>query len=60
MYAPPNIGPPIPAKVPISAPAGYAQDPLSRELNSIDIGSVGFSSSRAMRKYVPKTIGYAM
>ncbi|KAL2812404.1 hypothetical protein BJX63DRAFT_396867 [Aspergillus granulosus] len=61
MYAPANIGPPIPAKVPISAPAGYAQDPLSRELNSIDIGSVGFSSSRAMRKYVPKTItGYAM
>lgn len=62
MYAPPaNIGPPIPAKVPIGAPAGYSQDPLSRELNSIDIGSVGISSGRGMRKYVPRPMsGYAM
>ncbi|RDW72427.1 uncharacterized protein DSM5745_07599 [Aspergillus mulundensis] len=58
MYAPAPIGPPIPAKVPIGAPAGV-QDALSRELNSIDIGSVGVSSSRAMRKYVPRPT-YAM
>ncbi|KAL4872423.1 hypothetical protein BDV12DRAFT_183086 [Aspergillus spectabilis] len=60
MYAAPSIGPPIPAKVPISAPTGRGQDALSRELNSIDIGSVGFSSSRAMRKYVPRPTGYAV
>ncbi|KAL5343470.1 hypothetical protein BJX70DRAFT_408253 [Aspergillus crustosus] len=60
MYAAPTIGPPIPAKVPISAPTGHRQDALSRELNSIDIGSVGFSSSRAMRKYVPRPTGYAV
>ncbi|KAL5003658.1 hypothetical protein BDV10DRAFT_180191 [Aspergillus recurvatus] len=59
MYAPAPVGPPIPAKVPIGAPTGV-QDALSRELNSIDIGSVGFSSSRAMRKYVPRPTGYAM
>ncbi|KAL4739830.1 hypothetical protein BDV11DRAFT_186778 [Aspergillus similis] len=59
MYAPAPVGPPIPAKVPIGAPTG-AQDALSRELNSIDIGSVGFSSSRAMRKYVPRPTGYAV
>ncbi|KAL4877448.1 hypothetical protein BJY04DRAFT_197974 [Aspergillus karnatakaensis] len=60
MYAPPpNIGPPIPAKVPISAPT-HGHDALSRELNTIDIGSVGFSSSRAMRKYVPRPTGYAV
>ncbi|KAL4920902.1 hypothetical protein BDW62DRAFT_208663 [Aspergillus aurantiobrunneus] len=61
MYAPPaNIGPPIPAKVPIGAPTGRGQDALSRELNSIDIGSVGFSSGRAMRKYIPRPTGYAV
>ncbi|KAL2868558.1 uncharacterized protein BJX67DRAFT_379934 [Aspergillus lucknowensis] len=61
MYAPANAGPPIPAKVPISAPTEYTQDPLSRELNSINIGSVGYISNRTMRKYAPKTItGYAM
>ncbi|KAL4763814.1 uncharacterized protein BDW70DRAFT_121235 [Aspergillus foveolatus] len=59
MYAPAPVGPPIPAKVPIGAPTGV-QDALSRELNSIDIGSVGFSSSRAMRKYVPRPTGYAV
>ncbi|KAL3477727.1 hypothetical protein BJX99DRAFT_245955 [Aspergillus californicus] len=59
MYAPAPIGPPIPAKVPIVAPNRYNQDPLSRELNSIDIGSVGVSNGRAMRRYVPKTVtGY--
>lgn len=61
MYAPPaSIGPPIPAKVPIGAPTGHGQDALSRELNSIDIGGVGFSSSRTMRKYVPRPTGYAV
>ncbi|KKK24036.1 hypothetical protein P175DRAFT_0498328 [Aspergillus ochraceoroseus IBT 24754] len=70
LYAPPNIGPPIPAKVPIGAPTGNVPGPvgrrrpmdaLSRELNAIDIGSVGCSSGRAMRKYVPKTVtGYAL
>ncbi|KAL4808776.1 hypothetical protein BDV18DRAFT_157714 [Aspergillus unguis] len=61
MYAPPpNIGPPIPAKVPIGAPTVHGRDALSRELSSIDIGGVGFSSSRTMRKYVPRPTGYAM
>lgn len=33
---------------------------LSRELNTIDIGSVGSNTNRAMRKYVPRvTMGYA-
>ncbi|KAL4799698.1 hypothetical protein BDV19DRAFT_235210 [Aspergillus venezuelensis] len=60
MYAPVAVGPPIPAKVPIGAPAGRPQDALSRELNSIDIGSVGFSSRGTMRKYVPRPAGYAI
>ncbi|KAF7174092.1 hypothetical protein CNMCM6106_008199 [Aspergillus hiratsukae] len=71
LYAPVNVGPPIPAKVPIAPPAGPSysvmgghtgMDALSRELNSIDLGSVGCSVIRAPRKYVPKTIttGYAM
>ncbi|GFF32876.1 ingression protein fic1 [Aspergillus udagawae] len=71
LYAPVNVGPPIPAKVPIAPPAGPSypvmggatgMDALSRELNSIDLGSVGCSVVRAPRKYVPKTIttGYAM
>ncbi|KAI9368971.1 hypothetical protein BJX61DRAFT_536812 [Aspergillus egyptiacus] len=61
LYAPATVGPPIPAKVPIAAPPVYGQDALSRELNSIDIGAVGYSSSRAMRKYVPNAItGYSM
>jgi hypothetical protein len=69
LYAPVNVGPPIPAKVPIAPPApsypvmgGHTgMDALSRELNSIDLGSVG-SVVRAPRRYVPKTIttGYAM
>lgn len=33
---------------------------LSRELNTIDIGSVGFNPNRAVRKFVPRmTTGYA-
>ncbi|RHZ43216.1 uncharacterized protein CDV56_101318 [Aspergillus thermomutatus] len=71
LYAPVNHGPPIPAKVPIAPPAGPSypvmggntgMDALSRELNSIDLGSVGCSVVRAPRKYIPKTIttGYAM
>jgi hypothetical protein len=67
LYA--NVGPPIPAKVPIAPPAGPSypvmgghtgMDALSRELNSIDLGSVGCSVVRAPRKYVPKTITYAV
>ncbi|EAW11614.1 uncharacterized protein ACLA_093130 [Aspergillus clavatus NRRL 1] len=67
-YAP--TGPPIPAKVPIAAPepnypvmgGNPGMDALSRELNTIDLGSVGCSVIRAPRKYVPRTIttGYAM
>ncbi|KAF7624109.1 C2 and Extensin domain protein [Aspergillus flavus] len=35
-------------------------DALSRELNTIDIGSVGCSNQRALRRYVPKVpAGYA-
>ncbi|KAJ5692674.1 hypothetical protein N7462_002097 [Penicillium macrosclerotiorum] len=68
-------GPPIPSKVPISSGSpGYpvavsnphsgnpGMDALSRELKSIDIGSVACSPSRAVRKYAPKpsaTMGYA-
>ncbi|KAH1499192.1 hypothetical protein LV164_004071 [Aspergillus fumigatus] len=67
LYA--NVGPPIPAKVPIAPPAGPSypvmgghagMDALSRELSSIDLGSVGCSVVRAPRKHVPKTITYAM
>ncbi|KAJ5594042.1 uncharacterized protein N7459_000250 [Penicillium hispanicum] len=68
-------GPPIPSKVPISqGPPSYpvtasnpssgnpGMDALSRELKTIDIGSVGCSPSRAVRKYAarpPATMGYA-
>ncbi|OQE29654.1 hypothetical protein PENSTE_c002G05997 [Penicillium steckii] len=71
-----NSGPPIPSKVPISpgAPSypvtssnpssgNHGMDALSRELKTIDIGSVGCSPSRAVRKYAPTrasaSIGYA-
>ena len=71
-----NTGPPIPSKVPIShGPPSYpiassnhgtgnpGMDALSRELKTIDIGSVGCSPSRAVRKYAPPrasaTMGYA-
>ncbi|PKY06656.1 hypothetical protein P168DRAFT_325500 [Aspergillus campestris IBT 28561] len=69
MYAPPpTVGPPIPAKVPVGPPtktstamvAPGGMDALSRELNTIDIGEVGFNHGRAMRRYVPRlTTGYA-
>ncbi|KAJ5153442.1 uncharacterized protein N7482_009920 [Penicillium canariense] len=70
-----NSGPPIPSKVPVShGSPGYpvaasnvstgnpGMDALSRELKTIDIGSVGCSPSRAVRKYAPRpsvTMGYA-
>lgn len=71
-----SSGPPIPSKVPISpgAPSypvtssnpssgNPGMDALSRELKTIDIGSVGCSPSRAVRKYAPPrasaSIGYA-
>ncbi|PLN83244.1 hypothetical protein BDW42DRAFT_184259 [Aspergillus taichungensis] len=69
LYAPPpTVGPPIPAKIPVGPPAQTStamvapggMDALSRELNTIDIGEVGFNHGRAMRKYVPRlTTGYA-
>ena len=68
-------GPPIPSKVPISqGPPSYpisannpssgnpGMDALSRELKTIDIGSVACTPSRAVRKYVSRpsaTMGYA-
>lgn len=68
-------GPPIPSKVPVSqGPPSYpvsasnissgnpGMDALSRELKTIDIGSVACSPSRAVRKYVPRpsaSMGYA-
>lgn len=67
-------GPPIPTKVPVSGPPAYPVassqddsgrpgiDALSRELSTIDIGSVGCSPSRAVRRYAPRpsaTMGYA-
>ncbi|PLB45843.1 hypothetical protein P170DRAFT_512460 [Aspergillus steynii IBT 23096] len=68
-YAPAPHGPPIPAKVPIAQPMPVGQsralvssgDALSRELGTIDIGSVGCTTGRAMRRYVPRVqTGYAM
>ncbi|OJJ48727.1 hypothetical protein ASPZODRAFT_62030 [Penicilliopsis zonata CBS 506.65] len=56
------VGPPIPAKVPVAQPAMQSypvvasnpgMDALSRELQTIDIGSGGWSDSRAVRKYTP-------
>lgn len=67
LYAP-NPGPPIPAKVPIAQPmnqghamsSNHGMDALSRELNSIDIGTVGCSPGRG-RRYAPSTVtGYAV
>lgn len=67
-----NPGPPIPAKMPVARPMSrnypvetgpQGMDALSRELNSIDIGSVGCSPGRNTRKYTsksPATTGYAM
>lgn len=67
-------GTPIPTKVPVSGAPAYpaasgqgkggrpGMDALSRELSTIDIGSVGCSPSRAVRKYAPRppaTMGYA-
>ncbi|KAJ5884835.1 hypothetical protein N7495_009345 [Penicillium taxi] len=64
-------GPPVPSKVPInqgpSYPVAHAENPgmdaLSRELKTIDLGSVGCSPSRAVRKFAPArasaTMGYA-
>lgn len=67
-------GPPIPSTVPVSGAPVYpvsssqgngvrpGMDALSRELSTIDIGSVGCSPSRAVRKYAPRssaTMGYA-
>ncbi|KAJ5475609.1 hypothetical protein N7539_007896 [Penicillium diatomitis] len=71
-----HTGPPLPAKVPVSYGApeypvvanqamtgNPGMDALSRELKTIDIGSVGCSPSRAVRKYAPArpsvTMGYA-
>ena len=65
-----NTGPPIPAKVPIAAPVNQpysarggnpGMDALSRELRSIDIGSVGCSPGR-VRRYAPNPSvrGYAV
>ncbi|RAL10276.1 uncharacterized protein BO97DRAFT_471778 [Aspergillus homomorphus CBS 101889] len=73
MYAPANIGPPIPSKVPIAQAMNQSypvlggsmgMDALSRELNTIDIGSVGCSGGggggRSLKKYAPKSMGYAV
>ena len=71
LYEPVNPGPPIPTKVPIAAPikqghpvtaVNKSMDALSRELNSIDIGSVGCGNGRTVRRYVPRTLstGYAV
>ncbi|KAI2786249.1 hypothetical protein POX_g08632 [Penicillium oxalicum] len=71
-----RTGPPLPAKVPVSygspeypvaasraVTGNPGMDALSRELKTIDIGSVGCSPSRAVRKYAPPrpsvTMGYA-
>ncbi|KAJ5197818.1 uncharacterized protein N7498_006935 [Penicillium cinerascens] len=70
-----SSGPPIPSKVPISQGASAypvasndvrsgrpGMDALSRELSTIDIGSVACSPSRAVRKYAPRppaSMGYA-
>ncbi|RAK74912.1 uncharacterized protein BO72DRAFT_409153 [Aspergillus fijiensis CBS 313.89] len=66
----PNMGPPIPSKVPIAQAmnqnypvlgGSMGMDALSRELNTIDIGSVGCSGGgRSLKKYAPKTMGYAV
>lgn len=70
-----NPGPPIPSTIPVSGPPAYpispshpsrgvrpGMDALSRELSTIDIGSVGCSPGRAVRKYAPRPsarMGYA-
>ncbi|KAF7585327.1 hypothetical protein BBP40_011232 [Aspergillus hancockii] len=62
-------GPPIPAKVPIAQPMSQnypvvggrpGMDALSRELTTIDIGGVGCTNGRALKRYVPRVpAGYA-
>lgn len=58
LYSYADSGPPIPAKVPIAAPAssGYTggMDALSQEIQSIDIGPGGYDSSRQVRRYAPR------
>lgn len=67
-YAP-NTGPPIPNKVPIAQPANQnhatasnnpGMDALSRELKSIDIGSVGCTPGRGRRYVPPSVTGYGV
>ncbi|KAL1860214.1 hypothetical protein Plec18167_004331 [Paecilomyces lecythidis] len=75
LYEPTRTGPPIPAKVPVAQPmnqnypvmgASPSMDALSREIKSIDIGTVGCGSGRTARsRYSPQTsvvggTGYAM
>ena len=63
LYEPVCPGPPIPVKVPVQSypvmAVNRSMDALSRELNSIDIGSC--SRSNGGRRYVPRTMstGYA-
>lgn len=58
LYSYADSGPPIPAKVPIAAPAssGYmgGMDALSQEIQSIDIGPGGYDNSRQVRRYAPR------
>lgn len=67
LYAPSNIGPPIPPKVPVAPPTNQSypsagMDALSQEMQSIDIGSVGYGSGRLTKRYSPRasavTSGY--
>ncbi|KAE8358140.1 hypothetical protein BDV27DRAFT_138145 [Aspergillus caelatus] len=49
----------VPQSYPVAG-SDQGMDALSRELNNIDIGSVGCSNQRALRRYVPKLpAGYA-
>ncbi|KAL1968172.1 hypothetical protein VTN77DRAFT_2007 [Rasamsonia byssochlamydoides] len=62
LYALENTGPPIPTKVPIAPPVkqnypATGMDALSQEMQSIDIGSVGWDSGR--RRYAPRTTAVA-
>jgi hypothetical protein len=55
----PQRGPPLPAKVPIAQPVnqnhpGVGMDALSQEIQSIDIGSVGYGSGRGRRQSAPR------
>ncbi|KAJ9221745.1 hypothetical protein DTO027B5_7074 [Paecilomyces variotii] len=75
LYEPTRTGPPIPVKVPVAQPmnqnypvmgASPSMDALSKEIKSIDIGTVGCGSGRTARsRYAPQTsvvggAGYAM